>query len=380
MLSDFVNAHRSEIIARCRARVTARMAPRPTALELEYGIPLFLDELVDTLRSKLTKPDSTVATTATKHGSELLRTGFTVAQVISDYGDACQTIAAMAIEQDTTITTQEFKALNLCLDEATADAVTEYQRQREIASGDERSERAAEDLGFFAHELRNLLGTATLAFDALRRGNVGVAGSTAALLGRSLERLRDLVDHSLSTVRLKAGIGATERIVVPKLLEEIEISAIMEAKARGNRLSIQVRDGDCVVEADRQILASIMANLVQNAFKHAPAGSHVVVRSSATAEHVQLEVEDECGGLAEGKAERLFKPFVQGGTDRSGLGLGLAISKRGAEALGGTLRVRNLPGKGCVFTLELPRLGTGTKQSGRIDKELSEEPAAPRLH
>ena len=74
---------------------------------------------------------------------------------------------------------------------------------------------------------------------------------------------------------------------------------------------------------------------------------------------VQLEVEDECGGLPEGQAENLFRPFTQRSADRTGVGLGLAIARASVEANGGTIQARNLPGTGCVFTVELPvRRGT----------------------
>ena len=66
-------------------------------------------------------------------------------------------------------------------------------------------------------------------------------------------------------------------------------------------------------------------------------------------------MEDECGGLPPGKAEDLFRPFEQRGADKTGLGLGLSISMKGVRANGGEIRVRNLPGKGCTFTVDLPR-------------------------
>jgi signal transduction histidine kinase len=206
-----------------------------------------------------------------------------------------------------------------------------------------------------AHELRNLLGTSTLAFEALRAGTVGIAGSTGAALGRSLIRMRELVDRSLSVVRLDAGIMSQDAIPVDDLIEELEISAMMEAKAHGHELTIEMNDSNGKVIADRQILVSVLANLVQNAFKYSHPHSRVTLRVSMTAGHVQFEVEDQCGGLPPGKAENLFKPFEQRSADRSGLGLGLAICMRGTLAIGGTLRVRDLPGRGCVFTVELKR-------------------------
>lgn len=355
MLSEFVTSNRTEIISRCRARVSKRMAPRPTQQELEHGIPLFLDQFVAGLRSKLGH-GAAVGAMATKHGGDLLRTGFTIAQVVHDYGDVYQSIAELAIEQDAPITTEEFQALNLCLDDAIAGAVTEFQRQREVdvvAAGDRK---ATEDLGYLAHELRNLIATAALGFDALREGSVGTGGSTGAVVSRSLMRLRDLVDRSLSVVRLKAGIASRERIVVGELVEEVEASAMMEAKAHGHQLTVETDNVSAVVEADRQILASIIANLVQNAYKYTHAHSHVTLRTVTTDTHVRIEVEDECGGLPPGLAENLFEPFQQRSADHSGLGLGLAICARGVEAIGGTLHVRDLPKKGCVFAVELPRV------------------------
>jgi C4-dicarboxylate-specific signal transduction histidine kinase len=66
-------------------------------------------------------------------------------------------------------------------------------------------------------------------------------------------------------------------------------------------------------------------------------------------------VEDQCGGLPLGAAETLMRPFSQNGEDRSGLGLGLDICRRGVEANNGVLRVRDIPSSGCVFTIDLPR-------------------------
>jgi signal transduction histidine kinase len=96
-------------------------------------------------------------------------------------------------------------------------------------------------------------------------------------------------------------------------------------------------------------------NLLQNAFKFTRAGGRVSLTTSATHEHVRFAVEDECGGLPAGEADDLFQPYVQGGPDRRGTGLGLTISRRAVEAHGGTLAARNLPELGCIFTIELPR-------------------------
>lgn len=355
MLSDFVTANRDEIISRCRTRVAQRMAPRPTAQELEHGIPLFLDQLVAGLNSRLGHTTA-VTTTAGHHGGDLLRMGFTIGQVVHDYGDACQSITEMAIEQNAPITTEEFQALNLCLDDAIAGAVTEYQRQREVDVTAAGTDKATEDLGYFAHELRNLISTAMLGFEVLKDGTVGTGGSTGAIVSRSLMRLRDLVDRTLSVVRLEAGIETSDQIVIGEFIEEVEASAMMEAKAHGHHLSVETDHPEATVRADRQILASIVGNLVQNAYKYTRPRSHVTLRTRTTDTRVRIEVEDECGGLPSGMAEKLFEPFEQHSKDHSGLGLGLAICARGAKAIGGDIHVRDLPQQGCVFVVELQRV------------------------
>ncbi|HEU4404470.1 MAG TPA: HAMP domain-containing sensor histidine kinase [Polyangiaceae bacterium] len=354
MLSEFLIEHRDELVARCRARVAKRLAPRPTGLELEHGVPLFLDRLAESLRSRRCSGGATGAADA-EHGGDLLRHGFTVAQVVHDYGDVCQAITELAIERRVPIATEDFRALNHCLDNAIADAVTEYGRQREIDLSALNAQRETERMGSLAHELRNLLNNATLAFEALREGGVGVQGNTSAVLGRSLVRLRDLVDRSLAEVRLSAGLERRERVALAPFVEEVEITAVMEAKGRGHELSIEPVAPGLAVEADRHLLASVVGNLLQNAFKYTRPRTRVRLSVRASGERVLIDVEDECGGLPPGKQDELFAPFSQGSADRTGLGLGLAISLRAVRTLGGELSVRDLPGKGCVFTVDLPR-------------------------
>lgn len=113
-------------------------------------------------------------------------------------------------------------------------------------------------------------------------------------------------------------------------------------------------DPSICVAADRQILAAALANLLQNAFKLTKPGTRVAMRTACINGRVTVEIEDECGGLPAGAADTMLKPFVQNGRDRTGLGLGLAICIRAARSMAGELRVRDIPGKGCVFTVDLP--------------------------
>jgi signal transduction histidine kinase len=351
VLHEFLSSNRAAIVARAREKVAARPAPRATGEELASGIPLFLDQLTETLRvSHISSPE--MADSATVHGRRLLSLGFTVAQVVHDYGSLCLAVTELADETKAPITAAEFHIFNQCLDDAIAQAVTEYGRRREEAIADEGTER----LGNLAHELRNALGAAILSFQTLKAGSVGIGGSTAGLLDRSLRRLAALTDSSFAQVRLEAGTRSAQRISLREVIEEVEVAASMEASARGLELTVTPVESGVEVRADRHLLAAAVTNLLQNAFKFTRAHGHVWLRISPTDARVRIEIEDECGGLPPGMVDDLFRPFEQKGSDRTGLGLGLSISRKSVEAEGGEIYVRELPGVGCVFTIDLPRV------------------------
>jgi signal transduction histidine kinase len=354
MLDVFIQSNRANIISRAKVRVASRPCPTPGVTEVATGIPLFLDQLCDALRqAKATDlvDHKQIGETAGRHGLDLLRMGLTIGQVVHDYGDICQTITELVVEQNTVISAEEFRTLNLCLDDAIAQAVTEYARQRERAIADLGTER----LGILAHELRGSLNTAMLSFEIIKSGRVAAGGSTGVVHARSLNALRELIERSLVDVRLDSGKERRDCISVADLVGELEVGASIQAQTRGLRFQVASVDAGVTIEGDRQILAATVSNLLQNAFKFTLNQGKVSLTVVATADRVLFEVEDECGGLPPGRAEDLFRPFEQRGSDRSGLGLGLAIALKAAKASGGDLRVRNLPGAGCVFTLDLPR-------------------------
>jgi len=354
MLYEFIAVNRDEIIRRCRAKVARRSVPAPTHAEINHGVPVFLDQLGDALRLGLNSTPE-IGKSALQHGHHLLLQGFTISQVVHDYGDICQAITELAAELDAPVSTDDFRMLNRCLDEAIAGAVTQYTRERHQSLIDGESARGGERLGFFAHELRNLTNTAIVAFEVLKTGNVGVTGSTAAVLHRSLTGLRALIDRSLAEVRLTQGVQNREHLPLPAFVDEVAAAATLDATARGITFIVVPVEAGVTVEADRQILAAVVGNLLQNAFKFTRPHSTVTLRVALTADRVLIEVEDECGGLPGGNGQPSFRPFDQRSADRTGLGLGLAFSRWAAEANNGRIHTRNLPNKGCVFTVDLPR-------------------------
>ena len=359
MLHEFIATHREELVVRCQTKVAAR-ATVGDPLPLDQGIPVFIGLLIDTLRDERAGHHDSVersrrelGATASLHGTELLRRGFTVAEVVHDYGDLCQALTELAQERSEPISVDEFHTFNRCLDNAIAVAVTAFSHARDSVVSRAGESSMNEKLGVLAHELRNQLNTATLAFGAIKSGSVALSGATGAVLERSLHGLQDLIDRALADVRLTTGLQVRiESIAIERLIDEIEVPALLVAMAKGLVFTRRVASG-LLVDADRQMLSSAVANLVQNALKFTPHGG-VSLTARREESRVVIEIEDECGGLPAGISERLFEPFVQHGTDRSGLGLGLSISRRGVEANGGTIAVRDLPGKGCVFTISLP--------------------------
>ena len=372
MLHEFLTANRDDLIERCRIKVAKRLAPKVTDEELAHGIPAFLDQLIKTLQVEQTSEPmrsrmvsgpsgggpvvSEIAVTAALHGRELSKQGFTLEQVVHDYGDLCQAITDLAFECSAPIEIDEFRTLNRCLDNGIADAVTEFAFQRSSLAENNNVSALNERLGFLAHELRNQIHTATLAVMAIKAGHVGLNGATGAVLDRCLIGMRNLIDRSLADVRVAAGMPPRYRLIsLADFVADVRISASLEAQARGRHFTVADVDMRLALNVDREMLFSAVGNLLQNAFKFTQPNTAVALNAYAVADRIYIDVEDHCGGLPEAAAEEMFLPFKQTGEDRSGLGLGLAICRRSVEANSGTLSVRDIPRSGCVFTIDLPR-------------------------
>jgi hypothetical protein len=190
MLHDFVTVNRDEIVRRCRAKVASRPQPLPPLDEINHGVPMFLDQLVIELRAGPTRNEA-ITRTAMQHGSEFRRHGYTVSQLVHDYGDVCQAVTDLAVERHADIAAEDFGALNRCLDDAIASAVTEYSTERQNGI-DLTSTKESERLSALVRALGVCLDAATVAFDAIRSGGVGLAGGTGAVLERNLAGAKHL--------------------------------------------------------------------------------------------------------------------------------------------------------------------------------------------
>jgi signal transduction histidine kinase len=211
-------------------------------------------------------------------------------------------------------------------------------------------------LGLLAHEMRNHLYVATLALTAIRSGTVGITGSTGAALDRCLIGMRHLVDRSLADVRVTAGRFAHHPLIgLNDLITEARVTGTLEAHARGCVFTVTPIDPTLAIYADRDLLLSAIGNVLQNAFKFTHPGTEVTLTAHAAADRVLIDTEDHCGGIGAEKMATMFLPVPRNSANPSSAGLSLSISQRIVEANNGSLRVRDVPGSGCVFTIDLPR-------------------------
>ncbi|HYP69576.1 MAG TPA: HAMP domain-containing sensor histidine kinase [Variovorax sp.] len=368
----FLYNHRDELIERCKAKVAQRPRRAATAEQLANGVPIFLDQLMRTLEAqekgevdeslKISGAAggdaaalSEMGQSAAAHGKALMELGFSVDQVVHDYGDLCQAITDLAVELDAPFSVDEFRTLNRCLDNAIADAVTEFSIWRDASVAHQQTAEENERLGVLVHELRNYLNTATLAFTALESGKVPIGGATGAVLRRSLTSLAALLNLSVAQVK---GTGEAPQEVafsVALLVAEAKNIASLDASANNCQLTVLEVDATLGICGNRERLQAALVNLLQNALKFTHAQTEVTLSAHAEGDYVLVDVKDHCGGLPPGVAALIFQPFVQAGDNKSGLGLGLSIARRSVEADGGVLTVRDVPGTGCVFTMKLPR-------------------------
>lgn len=217
MLHEFLGTNRQELIRRCKENMAARVDCAVDPVAVDHGVPVFLKQLESILRSEQTtdtRPPAgqrdpgpnlrlvptDIGRAAALHGDELLNLGFTVDQVVHAYGDICQAVTGLAVEQNAPISTDEFRTLNRCLDNAIADAVTAYAANRETLVK-AQANTTLERLESFGDEQRRLVDIAISSYAAMKTGNVGLSGATGALLVHALDELRALPERVQSDFR-----------------------------------------------------------------------------------------------------------------------------------------------------------------------------------
>lgn len=381
-LLEFLKTNEKAVQARIQDKFSALVGARPASDVPKSGLPVFLKQLVHVLEHAPTEVvqlevdnhgmveaanagdepaiaaaagrpfDVVVAQSAGAYGKELQHLGYTLSHVVHAYGAICQAITEFAIEKQVAITTEEFRALNRCLDTAIAGAVTVFHAER----AEDVTNRETQHLGFLAHELRNALAIINTSLSLIKNGTVGFGGSIGQVLDRALKRQQELIDRSLAEVRLRVDPKVhKEAALFLQLIDQVIVGAEGEARLKNQTLKIDIEAG-LEIEADQYLLFSAVSNLVQNAIKYTRVGGKIRIGAHTVAEQAIVEVADECGGLNSTTPSDLFKPFEQQHPDRGGLGLGLTIAHRAIALNDGTIDVKNLPGHGCIFRISLPSM------------------------
>ncbi len=354
-LHEVVQLHRDVILERWKMSVSGRFAPETLpVLELLDHFPIFLDEVIEALRAHADgePQECETSTVAAIHGEQRLRLGFSLAAVVREYEALREVIEDAAIDVGAPVAHDEARCLGRSITGGIATAVSEYSRQRDV----ELARQHNEHIGFIAHELRNPLSTASLALQMLfNEQQLSMTLRPSRALARSIESMQSLIDHALRAASAAAaGVDVKRELITLKaLIDDSSLVTSIDAETFGVGFRVKLEtDGELFV--DVRLVRSALGNLLRNAVRYSHRGGMVELRARVMGELAILEVEDTCGGLEPGKVEQAFLPFVRLDTEKTGFGLGLSIAKQAVDAHGGSIRVQNLPGKGCIFAMELP--------------------------
>jgi hypothetical protein len=204
-LQRFIETNHATLVAMTREKVAKRSKERRSdERETKHGVHIFLDQLGEALAAEgrrdpgqhaeadpPTNPD--IATTAALHGHDLLGLGFSIDEVVHDYGDVCQAVTELAVELDAAVSVADFHTLNRCLDNAIAAAVIAWTGDREADNSATEGRRASRD-----ERLRRLVAGTITSFELLRSGTVAAGGATGIVMRRNLEEMRIILGTSLS--------------------------------------------------------------------------------------------------------------------------------------------------------------------------------------
>ena len=315
--------------------------------DLENAIRLFIAHV----RERLVDGDHEAARSAAEHGQQRHRIGFHLASMVREYGYLLEAVESVVVKRGLELNMGEFGALSRHVVAGVAEATSSFvEEERGL-----RDEQGRRHYGFIAHELRNPIQNMGLAVASLRGGGDGERA--LKVLERAVEEVRGLVDKSLVAVQGKSRIGR-DPVAESSPFDFVELvrEVVDNNAAHGimRAIEVVVEAPDVLpVELDRVMTRSVITNLLRNAIKFSCPNEKVILRVRTADARVHVEIEDRCGGLPEGAASKMFEPFAQMGADRTGFGLGLAITRQAVDAHNGRIQVHDVVG-GCVFVVDLP--------------------------
>lgn len=368
---EFLLANKVDLVQRCRDKVTQRPGRSPSSVQLRNGIPMFLDQLIRTLQVEQTSTPldsraisgqsegattlSEVGASAAQHGQDLLDIGYSVDEVVHDYGDLCQAITDLAVDHNVPFEIDEFRTLNRCLDNAISEAVTEFSYQQGLAIADKVTNETNVRADFFAHELREMLGTAALAFSAAKAGQLSLAGATGSILERSLNQLSILIDRSVIDI----GVSGRQTTVLSSFSLALfigELASLAQPAVNANicELSVAPVDDTLALSGNREVLLFAVAYLLDNAINVTVAGTKVILDAYASADKIKIDISDDAQRKPSHEHVTEVPTLANRDANRTAAGLGLTVARQSITAMGGTLSLSDLP-VGYTFSISLPR-------------------------
>jgi two-component system sensor histidine kinase KdpD len=225
-----------------------------------------------------------------------------------------------------------------------------------------------------SHDLRTPLASIKASVSSLRQTDVHWSAEDETELLANIEqnadRLDALVGNLLDMSRLQAG--SLEPFLRATAVDEVAPVAL-RGLDDADLLVIVVPDDLPLVRADPGLLERVLANLFSNALRHSPAGfpappMRPMLRAKEDGDRVVLDVVDHGSGVPAGLKERIFEPFARLDARSPGVGLGLAVAKGFAEAMGGTIVAVDTPGGGLTVRVTLPALVSGVRATLGADQ------------
>lgn len=381
-LLEFLKANEGVVKARSEEKSSALADGRQSSIASQSGLPIFFAQLLRVLEYEHTdvargevqakmmaeaandsdEPavstaaglpyDAELATSAGAFGKELQYLGYTLSHVVHAYGAMCQAITEIAIEQNMAIKTEEFRVLNRCLDTAIAGAVTVFHADQLEGV----TNRETRNLGILTHELRNALAIINTSLRLIRNGTVGFGGSVGQIMDRALKRQQQLIDRSLVEMRLRTDPEVyKEQVSLFELIDHVMIAVDTDARLKSQVFDVRIEPG-LELEADKYLLFSAVSMLLQNAIQYTDSGGVIRVRAHKNRNMAVVEIEDQRGGVDHAFPNDLFQSLEQQSKSRDGMGPGLTIAKHAIDLNGGSIDVKSLPVRGCIFRICLPLL------------------------
>ena len=353
MLYEFIVSNRDWLLERCKRFREERTRVGEDG-RTDEGIARFLDQLAESLRIELGKGQSSLAISgsdlgtpsdfevgaaAATQGRAMEELGFDIMDVVHSYGDICHAIVELALQQSMRFEVSEYRLLNRCLDNAVASAVAEFSYQHDAEMVNDRENDEHQRLAVIGNELRNQLGTATLAVAALKTRELTLGGTTGTILERSLASLGKLVDDML---HMAEGREASRELLdlspLARVMEDLKTTLEPTALAQGRRLSLSPVDPRLGIKGSREALQAAVASLRQAACQSTRAGDEVGMHAYASGPRIRLAI--ACPGVTS-------LPQAQQ--------LALAISRRMVEDMQGELTSQGADGAALLLTISLPR-------------------------